>query len=226
MEIEMDTRRAMRRPGGWAPVWLAFVVSLSVFTPVHAQDKDPFFERASLSRARGEEEATVFVYEFADFECPHCARFATEVFPRIDSAFVKTGKLRWIFVNLPLPTHPNAWIAHEAALCAGATGGKFWPMHDRLYANQNEWMSAADPSAVLARYAKELGVPAAAYAQCTANDKVAALLLQDVIFAATSRVSGTPAFIVNNEQSVMGLKSFEEWKAILEPLLKAKSREN
>jgi protein-disulfide isomerase len=213
-------RRAPAFPAGPA-AWFAFLLLF----PLHlsAQERDPLFERASLSRAKGQEEAPVFVYEFADFECPHCARFATEVYPRIDSAFVKTGMVRWIFVNLPLPTHKDAWIAHEAALCAGAVADRFWAMHDKLFGNQKEWMESQDPVAAVARYAKDLGVPVQPFTQCTVNDRVASLLLQDVIFAATSRVNGTPAFIVNNEQSVTGLKSFEEWKAILEPLIRAKA---
>lgn len=189
---------------------------------VIAQDRDPTSNRASQSRAKGMDGAPVFVYEFADFECPHCSRFALEVFPRIDSAFVKTGGVHWIFVNLPLPTHPTAWLAHEAALCAGAVADGFWAMHDEIFRRQKEWIEAADPIAAFARFARDLGIPAQPFASCTANDRVAALLLQDVIFAASSRVNGTPAFIVNNEQTVMGLKSFEEWKSILEPMIKAK----
>ena len=77
-----------------------------------------------------------------------------------------------------------------------------------------------DPAALFARYAKDAGVPAEAFATCVASDRVAALLLQDVIFAATSRVNGTPAFNVNNEVSVMGMKTYEEWKELIEKLLK------
>lgn len=182
-------------------------------------------ERASRSRARGQEGAPIFVYEFADLQCPHCARFALEVFPRIDSAFVRTGKVHWVFVNLPVPGHENAWGAHEAALCGGAVADRFWAMHDRLFATQSEWAGLDDTSAFFARLAQEVGIPAQPFAACVAADRVASLLLQDVIFAASSRVNGTPAFIVNNEQTVMGLKSFEEWKDLLEKLLlKGKAR--
>ena len=52
------------------------------------------------------------------------------------------------------------------------------------------------------------------------DDRVATVLLQDVIFAASSRVNGTPAFLVNNRNMVMGLKSFEEWRDILDKELK------
>lgn len=182
-------------------------------------------ERASRSRAKGQENAPLFVYEFADLQCPHCARFALEVFPSIDSAFVKTGKVHWVFVNLPVPGHVNAWSAHEAALCAGAIADRFWAMHDRLFAAQAEWSELDDPAPVFARIAKDAGVPTASFSACVAGDRVASLLLQDVIFAASSRVSGTPAFIVNNEQTVMGLKTFEEWRDLLEKqLLRGRSK--
>jgi protein-disulfide isomerase len=185
-----------------------------------AQESSAYIQRAAESRAKGVESAPIFVYEFADFQCPHCARFALEVFPRIDSAFVKTGKVHWVFVNLPLPNHPNAWVAHEAAVCAGAVADRFWPVHDRIFGTQVEWSDEEDPAPLFARYAKEAGVPADAFARCVASDLVATLLLQDVIFAASSRVNGTPAFNINNEVSVMGMKTYEEWKELIEKTLK------
>lgn len=218
--------RAMCARAGTVACMLAITVTLAVLLSpavAAAQDGAATSTRASQSRAKGDKDAPVFVYEFADFACPHCSRFAVEVFPRIDSAFVRTGKVHWIFVNLPLPNHPSAWLAHEAALCAGAVAGKFWGMHDEIFKRQTEWVEAADPVAALNRYAKDLGIAEQPFASCTASDRVASLLLQDVIFAASSRVNGTPAFVVNNEQSVMGLKTFEEWKAILEPMIKAKA---
>jgi protein-disulfide isomerase len=219
------TGRPRRATRGWRRAAVSFGLAAALApAPAIAQDREPANERASGSRAKGESNAVLFVYEFADFECSHCARFALEVFPRIDSAFIKTGKVRWIFVNLPLPTHQHAWIAHEAALCAGAVAGKFWAMHDRLFATQKDWGGAADPAAALARHAKELALPLDAWQECTRQDQVASLLLQDVIFAATSRVSGTPAFIVNNEQTVMGLKSFEEWRTLLDQMLRERVR--
>src|SRR5690606_28760493 len=107
-----------------------------------------------------------------------------------------------------------AWLAAEAALCAGAVSNRFWIMHDRLFVASAEWIEADDPSAVLARYARESGVTMDLYTQCVEKDRVAPLILQDVIFG--SRVTGTPTFIVNNQRTVVGLKSFEEWKEILE----------
>lgn len=201
---------------------LSVLLALSGALPAEAQQNgDQLLERASASRAKGQEGAPIFVYEFADFQCPHCARFGLEVFPRIDSAFVRTGRVHWVFVNLPMPSHTNSWIAHEAAVCAGAIADRFWVMHDRIFETQQEWAGSSNPGAIMTRLAREVGLPGDRFAACVGGDRVASLLLQDVIFAATSRVTGTPAFNVNNEHSVMGLKSFEEWRDLLERTLKA-----
>ncbi len=213
--------------GAVRPVVLLGALAVLVGTPpVSAQDvyNANYAARASTSRTRGEGEAPVFVYEFANFQCPHCARFALEVFPRIDSAFVQGGQVRWIFVHLPGPTSPNAWSAHEAAACAGAVGDRFWAMHDRLFRTQKEWGELSEPRAQFAKDARELGIAPDAFDRSVADDRVASVLLQDVIFAASSRVNGTPAYVINNEVTVMGLKSYDEWRDILGKALKRKNR--
>jgi protein-disulfide isomerase len=194
--------------------------------PAGAQDAaSRLLQRAAADRAKGAQGAPVVVYEIADFQCPFCARFSLDIFPRIDSAYVRTGKVQWVFVNLPLPSHYNAWPAAKAALCAGAVGARFWPLHTRLFSSQDEWIAADDPMPHFARYAREAGVPLDAWEGCMAADRVAPLLLQDVIFAATSRVSGTPTFIINNTQTVVGMKTFEEWRELLENELRGRNQD-
>ena len=201
------------------------IVALGLLLPTgaEAQENTTLLQRAALSRAKGQETAPVMVYEVADFQCPFCSRFARDVFPRIDSAYVRTGKVQWVFVNLPLPNHPNAWVAAEAALCAGATVDRFWKLHDRLFDAQHEWSNAADASTLFAKYAKEAGVSGEAFQRCVREDRVAALILQDVIFAASARVNGTPAFIINNELKVTGMKTWEEWQELLDRALAQKA---
>lgn len=182
-------------------------------------------ERAAESRTRGSPDAPLLVYEIADFQCPFCAQFAQDVFHQIDSAYVSTGRVQWVFVNLPMPSHRRAWIATEAALCAGAVSDRFWVMHDRLFVAGQEWISAADPAAILSRYAREAGVDMDGYDACVAADEVAPIILQDVIFG--SRVTGTPTFVVNNrvtnrQQTVVGVKGFSEWREVLDALLRSK----
>lgn len=207
-----------------AVAFIAVTASFTAVTPARAQEpaKDAavkIIDAAGMSRAKGAESATVHVYEIADFQCPFCGKFATDVMGRIDSAFVKTGRVQWVFVNMPLPMHQNAWVAAEAAMCAGASN-KFWGMHDRLYRGQAEWSTSQDPAPIFARYAKEAGVPAEPFTSCIIGDRVATLVVNDLIFAATARVTGTPTFIINDDETVVGMKTFDEWRDLLEAAIK------
>jgi protein-disulfide isomerase len=201
---------------------LLAALACAAAAPAAAQDDAhaALLKRAAESRAKGAANATVLVYEIADFQCPHCARFAVDVFPRIDSAYIRTGRVQWVFVNLPMPAHAQAWHASEAALCAGAVADRFWIMHDRLFVAGQEWIGAPDAAQVIARYARESGVPMEAWTACVTQDRVAPIILQDVIFG--SRVSGTPTFIINNQQTIVGVKTFEEWRDVLEAALRRK----
>jgi protein-disulfide isomerase len=207
---------------------LTFALLLAALLPAAAAAQQQetahqrLLKRAAESRAKGAQNAAVLVYEISDFQCPYCRQFATEVFPQIDSAYIRTQRVQWVFVSLPMPSHLNAWIAAEAALCAGAVGDRFWPMHDRLFEAHAEWAASADPGPIVARYARELGVPMDAFTTCVDQDRVAPLILQDVIFG--SRVTGTPTFVVNNQQTVVGVKTFAEWREILDAALKSVQR--
>lgn len=209
----------------WPALLLALAASLGQAGAARAQAQtaqgaeDPTAEllrRAGMSRARGAHDAPVTVYEVADFQCPFCAQFANETFERIDSAYIRPGTVQWVFVNMPLVMHDNAFQAAAAALCAGAVADKFWPMHEKLYRSQAEWTGAADPHAVFLRYARALGVPEPAYTACIRAEKVWPVILRDAMYAVSSQISGTPTYIIGNEVVATGAKSFDEWKALLD----------
>lgn len=197
-------------------------------TQVAAQDTGtgtamPMVERALESRAKGDPAAAVVVFEIADFQCPYCARFSADVGKELDRKYVQTGRVQWVFVNLPLHTHRLAWVAAEAALCAGAAGDLFWPMHERLFAEQQRWSAMDDPGPFFARTARELGVDQAEYAACVAQDRVAPLILQDFGSGISAGITGTPTFIVMKGDDVVerlvGLQSVADWSRILDAAL-------
>jgi protein-disulfide isomerase len=215
-------------------VWRAGALSLALLAgmapPAGAQAAGdppattPLIERAVESRAKGSADAPVVVFEVADFQCPHCARFAATVGRELDRQYVRTGRVQWVFVNLPLHTHLLAWVAAEAALCAGATGGNFWRMHDRLFEEQRRWTAMADPGPFFARLAGEVGATMPDYEVCVAADRVAPLILQDFASAVSAGITGTPTFIVMRGddvvQRLVGVQSMEDWKRVLDEALK------
>lgn len=205
----IDTRAAL----------LAVALLMGAAAWAEAQDAK-VAQRAAIGRLKGDNNAPVTVYEIADFQCPYCARFSREVFPRIDSAYVKTGKAKWIFVNFPMPNHANSWAAAEAAMCAGGVGDQFWPMHDRIFLAQPEWAGQSSAAPLFAKYARELGLPGDVFDTCVKEDKVALLVVRDLLHASGAGVSGTPAFIINNEPIFTGYRPFEEWKEMIERALR------
>jgi len=82
--------------------------------------------------SKGPADAPITIVSFSDYECPFCAR-GEGILSELMAAY--PGKIRVTVRDLPLPIHPNAPKAAEAAACAGE-GGRFWEMHDRLFANQ------------------------------------------------------------------------------------------
>ena len=95
--------------------------------------KDPLpLEGAAI---RGNRSATVAIVEYSDFKCPACGQFATGTLPAIERRYVDTGKVLLAFRQYPMDRRPLAQKAAEAAICAGDQG-KFWEMHDQLFAHQ------------------------------------------------------------------------------------------
>src|SRR5438034_11427815 len=84
------------------------------------------------ARTKGRAAAPVTVYEMSDFQCPYCREFALGTMPALEREYIEPGKVRFVYINLPLSSvHRNAASAAEVALCA-ARQQRVWPMHDLL----------------------------------------------------------------------------------------------
>ena len=147
---------------------------------------------------KGKANAPVWIVEMADFGCGYCAKFAAETMPTLDSVYTKSGKVSWRYVPFVIGMFPNAKEAAEGSLCA-AEQGKFWPMHDKLYANRKAWMASKSPVTLVARYAAEVGVNTAAYGRCVQGRAVSETLERNNALARSLYVRGTPTFVINGE---------------------------
>ena len=143
------------------------------------------------SPSQGSDNAVLTLVEFSDYQCPFCGRYARETSPQLRKDYVSTGKLKYVFRDFPLEgIHRDAFKAAEAAHCAGEQG-KYWEMHDRLFANQ-----AALGAAQLSLHAQALGVDPQQFRQCLDSGKYAAEIRKDLAEGQKAGVRGTPTFFL------------------------------
>jgi protein-disulfide isomerase len=132
----------------------------------------------------------------ADFQCPACRLFAVQVLPTLEREYVETGKVRWVFINLPLTSiHPNALAAAEVAVCAGRQG-KFWQTHDLLYKEQDGWAKLPQPRDVLIGLALRAGADRAKLLACVSGGTARAEVELDAQRAARTGARATPSFYI------------------------------
>ena len=174
---------------------------------------------------KGGASARVALIEFSDYQCPFCARYVRDVLPQIEADYVATGKIRYVFRDLPLKIHKNAFKAAEAAHCAGEQG-KFWEMHDAMFRAQ----TALAPDQ-LPGHASTLGLDEARFRQCLAGGAFAAGIDRDMADAGAAGITGTPTFLVGVVQpggrvkvtrKLVGAKPYAEFKAALDAALAAR----
>ena len=140
------------------------------------------------SSVRGNSAARVAIIEFSDFECPFCARHARQVYPRLMEQYVDTGDVQYVFRHYPLDIHPLAVKAAEAAECA-ADQGKYWEMHDRLFA-----ADAALTHSDLLDHAASLKLRSEDFENCLQADVMLERVMEDRRAGNELGVNATPTF--------------------------------
>jgi protein-disulfide isomerase len=162
---------------------------------------------------RGPALAPVTIVLFSDFQCPFCAKVLPTL-KQLEAAYPKQVRIAW--KHLPLPFHPNAMPAAKAAEAARAQG-KFWEMHDRLFAGQRTLSDGEYRAA-----AKELGLDPARFERELAGEAAGKRIAEDQALAAASGASGTPTLFVNCRK-VVGAQPLEAFRKVIdEELAKAK----
>ncbi len=185
------------------------------------EDASTLVDRADRARVRGSDNAPIRVIEVSDFECPYCARFNRETFPALDSMYIEPGVVQYIWIGFPNPGHPRAWSAIEAGFCAAAAG-KFWPMHDLLFANQPAWQNAPDATPLFSSYATSLGIDRESFEACILGDRVAPLQVRDLESVLRAGIQQTPFFIVADSIPIIGAAPIEQFVEAIEGVRKEK----
>jgi protein-disulfide isomerase len=167
-------------------------------TTARPAQTDSIITRADLARIQGSSTATLWVIEVSDFQCPFCKQWHDQTYAALRDQYVKTGKVRLAYVNFPLSSHAHAWPAAESAMCAGAQG-KFWPMHDGLFATQTRWQALSSPMIVFDSLAQANGLDMPSWRDCVASGKMKPLIEADHDRAARAGASATPSFMIGNQ---------------------------
>jgi protein-disulfide isomerase len=163
--------------------------------------------------SRGAVMPLVSIVEFSDFQCPFCA----QVNPTLQQVLDKYPKdVRIYFRHNPLPFHTDAALAAQAAQAAEAQG-KFWPMHDALFANQKD-LKRAD----LEAYAKRVGLDLARFKSALDQATYKPAVADDAALATKCGASGTPSFFING-RPLGGAQPLDKFTAMIdEEIAKAK----
>lgn len=173
---------------------------------------------------KGDKNAKLTLIEFSDYQCPFCARHVRDTLPQIEREYIATGKIKYVFRNFPIESiHPQAFKAHEAANCAGEQG-KYWEMHDRLFANQNALGLKDMPN-----HAQAFGLDLPKFQQCLDSGKQASKIRGDLADGQKAGVQGTPTFflgltdpkdtMVKALRVIRGAQSYAAFKQALDSLL-------
>jgi protein-disulfide isomerase len=174
-------------------------------------------------RIRGSASARVTVYEMSDFQCPYCREFALNTFPALDSSYVASGRVRWVFVNFPLTSiHHNAAAAAEVAYCAAQQGG-FWRVHDLLYQHQEVWAPLKDPTAFFLTLADSARLSKPALLACVQSPSTEEAIRADAQGASRSGAESTPSFYIEGGLLV-GAQPLPVFRQVLDSILKIKRR--
>lgn len=193
---------------------LATLVLGSMAAPLATQAADaPKKEAQYYEFVLGNPKAKVTVVEYASVTCPHCAKFFTESFPMLKKDYIDTGKIKYVYRDMPTPPRELSFAASQLARCV--PNNKGMNMIEMLFKNQEAWMSA--PETTLRGYAMLAGMSSADFDACLKNQSIYKEL-NDTVDRAVNvyKVESTPTFFVG-ETKVSG----EQWEPLKKALDKA-----
>lgn len=204
--------------------WIGFVVVLGliVWGLIAAMNKSSATGTAngnystpapvtSADHVRGPANAPITLIEYADFQCPACEAYEP-VLEKLEAATSTSFQI--VYRYFPLPQHPNALPSAYAAEAAGLQG-KFWEMHDLLFANHADWTELPDPTSVFVGYATQLGLDVNKFKSDMNSDAVKARIQRDLDEGTNIGVNYTPSFFLNGH-IINNPQSYDEFIAILQ----------
>jgi protein-disulfide isomerase len=223
MQITPHSKRNRVSPLVYMLIPIAFFLGLGggylawgISQPSGAADTSPA-RRVTVSTdgqpSLGPNNAPVTIVEFSDYQCPYCQVWDQQVYQQLMASY--PNKIRFVYRDLPLPMHPEAVPAAEAADCAGEQG-TYWKYHDALFTQQYGLSRAA-----YEHYAADLGLDGKSFAACLDSQKYLDKIQANASDAANAGLNSTPSFVING-RVLIGALPFADFKAVVDAELAAK----
>ena len=167
---------------------------------------------ASKGFSRGASDSKVVIIEFADYQCPFCARYFSQVEQPLLKDYVNSGKARFVFRDYAFLGPESLWAA-QAARCAGDQG-KFWEYHDYLFNHQGQENSGAFSKENLKSFARTLRLNQAQFNSCLDSEKYKNEVNKDLQDGQTVGVTSTPATFINTKFMAVFNNNTNRWESV------------
>lgn len=192
--------KSLKGPQGTLLIGLAAIIVILLgyyFVKTGGQGTPaPVVEVTQTDHVRGAAGAKVTLVEFGDFQCPACGAYE----PMVEKVMNDNKTIaQFVFRNFPLTQlHQNALLGAKAAEAAGVQG-KYWEMHDMLYAKQTEWGGALNAKALLIGYAKTLKLDTAKFEADLGSTAIEDKIRAEYSEGVKLNIQGTPTFFINGK---------------------------
>jgi len=216
--LEQRKREATKRKTIQIVVWAVIILAIGggvyALTQGDTQSNSNTADIISTSDTdwvKGNTNSDVVLIEYSDFQCPACASYSA-MFKQLAEDLGDSAK--FVYRHYPLHSiHSNAQLAAQAAEAAGLQG-KFWEMHDKLFAGQSEWSGQPDPTSVFVSYAESLELNKEQFKSDLTLAAVKDKVDNDYKSATQAGLNSTPSFILNGEK-IDNPRSLDEFKELL-----------
>lgn len=199
----------------WKLVILAVVLLIAGSVVIAQQAAQKANEGVVVKQhIKGNENASVELVEYSDFQCPACGQF----YPLVKEVVEEYGDdLRFEYRHFPLTAiHPYAAPAARASEAAGQQG-KFWEMHDLLFENQSVWTRGTQVDAYFIQLAEQLELDIPTFRRQLGSSVINQAVVDDVRDAQDRGFTGTPTFLLNGKK--MSFETYADFKKQIEDAL-------
>ena len=188
---------------------LGLIAPFTAGLPLTALAAGVDLEAAKAPRVIGDPDAKVTIVEYFSMTCPHCARFHTEVLPKLKESYVDTGKVKIEFKDFPL----DQWALRASAMARCLDGNRYVAMVDLLMKKQADWARAENPFTALVKLGRLAGLSEERVQECMTDEKLLDFILNERLTATKDHdINSTPSFVMNGRklEDVFTFESFEE----------------